>query len=314
MAIHARKSYLAIAAETTWGTTPGSPAYYHVPVTSYAVKMKRDRRKSRPFVGLLQAKHGKSFRGMPAGQVQTGMYGFKPGGSATSIMQMLVDWAMSEPETVDKMSKLAEWAEGPNVANVRHNGLRVNGWTIEGSADSGTVTISLDLMGKTEAALATAQAIPADRELCVEMEFSDCTFQLGGTPVSLRSFQWQGQNALAATYLNGTSPSFLSAGDLTETLNFTVMKPDDTWTAYNRAFTEVEMTGQIVLKGLHNGTGTMGTNYTILTIDFNRLSFIEPADSSSSSSSNALIEEGLSFDVFKPDSSSAAKTLTYSEL
>ncbi|MDB5388361.1 MAG: hypothetical protein JWM11_4007 [Planctomycetaceae bacterium] len=310
MTIHARKSYLALAAESAWGTTPGSPAYYHIPVTSYAVKMKRDRRKSRPFVGLLQAKHGKSFRGMPAGQLQTGMYGFKPGGAAASIMQELVDWAMSEPETVDKMSKLAEWAEGPNVSNARHNGLRVNSWTIEGSADSGTVTISLDLMGKTESALATAQAIPNDRELCIEMEFSDCTFALGGVPQQLRSFQWQGQNALAATYLNATSPSALSAGDLTETLTFTILKADDTYTAYNRAFSEVELTGQIVLKGLHNGTGTDGTAYTVLTIDFNRLSFVEPADSSG----NTLIEEGLSFDVLKPDSSSAAKTLTYSEV
>lgn len=113
MTIHSRKSYLALAAESTWGTTPGSPSYYHVPVTTYGVRMKRDRRKSRPFTGLLQAKHGKSFRGMPAGQLVTGLYGFKPGGAATSIMQLLVDWAMSEPETIDKLSKLAEWAEGP---------------------------------------------------------------------------------------------------------------------------------------------------------------------------------------------------------
>lgn len=310
MTIHARKSYLALAAETTWGTTPGTPSYIHVPVTTYSVKMKRDRRKSRPFIGLLQAKHGKSFRGMPAGQLVTGCYGYKPGGFATSIMQALIDWACSEPETVDKISKLAEWAEGPDVSNVRHNGLRVNSWTIEGSADSGTVTISLDLMGKSESALATAQTIPTDRELCVEMEFSDCTFALGGVAQDLRSFSWQGQNALAATYLNATSPSHLAAGDLNETLNFTIMKADDTYAAYNRAFTEVEMTGQIVLKGLHNGTGTGGTDYTVLTIDFNRLSFIEPANNSN----NALIEEGLTFDVLKPDSSSAAKTLTYSEV
>jgi len=309
MPIHSRKSYLTLAAETTWGTTPGTPVYYHVPVTSYSVRMKRDRRKSRPFIGLLQAKHAKSFRGMPAGQLQTGMYGFIPTGGSQAIMRQLVDWAMSEPETVDKISKLAEWAEGPDVSNIRHNGLRVNSWTIEGSADSGTVTISLELMGKTESALVTAQTIPNDRELCVEMEFSDCTFALGGVAQSLRSFTWQGQNSLAATYLNATSPSHLSAGDLTETLNFTIMKAADTYTAYNRAFADVEMTGQIVLKGLHNGTGGSGT-YTVLTIDFARLSFIEPADSSG----NALIEEGLSFDVLKPDSATAAKTLTYSEV
>ena len=309
--IHGIKSYLVLAAETTWGTTPGTPVYYHVPVISYGVKMSRDRRNSTPFVGLLQRKHGKSFRGMPAGQLQTNLYGYKPNSNSLSIMQYLVDWAVSEPETVEKLSKLADWAEGPDVSNVRHSGLRVNGWTIEGSADSGTVTISLDLMGKSEAALVTAQTLPNDRELCVEMEFSDCTFALGGVAQSLRSFRWQGQNNMQATYLNGTAPSYLAAGQLVESLNFQILKTADTYTAYQRAFTEQEMTGQIVLKGKHNGTGTGGTDYTVLTVDFNRLSFVAPEDTRAM---NALIEEGLSFDVLKPDSASAAKTLTYSEV
>jgi hypothetical protein len=310
MAIHGVKSYLVLGAETTWGTTPGSPVYYQVPVDSYGVKMNRDRRNATPFVGLMQRKHGKSFRGMPAGQLVTNLYGYLPNSNTQSIMEYLVTWAMSEPETVDKLSKFADWAEGPNVSNVRHSGLRVNGWTIEGSADSGTVKITLDLMGKTEAALVTAQTLPNDRELCIEMEFTDCTFSLGGVAQLLRSFRWQGQNNLAATYLNATSPSFLSAGQLVETLNFQIMKADDTYTAYNRAFAEQEMTGQIVLKAPHNGTGTGGTNYTLLTVDFNRLAFVAPEDARAM---NSLIEEGLTFDVLKPDSASAAKTLTYSE-
>lgn len=309
--IHGIKSYLVLGAETTWGTTPGTPTFYHLPVNSYGVKMNRDRRNSTPFVGLMQRKHGKSFRGMPSGQLQTNLYGYKPGGVSQSLMEYLITWAMSQPETIEKLSKFADWAEGPDVSNVRHNGLRVNGWTIEGSADSGTVTISLDLMGKTEATLATAQTLPDDRELCVEMEFSDCTFALGGVAQSLRSFRWQGQNNLTATYVNGTSPSYLSAGQLVESLNFQILKEADTYTAYQRAFSEQEMTGQIVLKGAHNGTGTGGTNYTILTVDFNRLAFVSPEDTRAM---NALIEEGLTFDVLKPDSSSAAKTLTYSEL
>jgi hypothetical protein len=258
----------------------------------------------------MQRKHGKSFRGMPSGQLQAHLHGYKPSGVAQSLMEYLITWAMSQPETVDKLSKFADWAEGPDVSNVRHNGLRVNGCTIEGSADSGTVTISLDLMGKSEAALVTAQSLPNDRELCVEMEFSDCTFALGGVAQSLRSFKWQVQNNLTATYLNGTSPSYLAAGQLVETLNLQILKADDTYTAYNRAFAEQEMTGQIVLKGSHNGTGTGGTNYTVLTVDFNRLAFVAPEDTRAM---NALMEEGLTFEVLKPDSSSAAKTMTYSE-
>ena len=307
--IHGVKSYLVLFAESTWGTTPGTPVYYQIPVDSYTVKMNRDRRNATPFVGLMQRKHGKSFRGMPAGQLVANLHGFKPNSNTLTIMQYLIDWAMSEPETVEKISKGADWAEGPDVANVRHNGLRVNGWTIEGSADSGTVTITLDLMGKTESALVTAQTLPADRELCVQMEFSDCTFALGGVAQSLRSFRWQGQNNLQATYLNATSPSHLSAGQLVETLSFTLMKTGDTYSAYNRAFSEVEMTGQIVLKASHNGTGSTG-NFTLLTVDFNRLSFISPDDTRNLTS---LMEQTLSFDVLKPDSSSAAKTLTYSE-
>lgn len=309
--IHGVKSYLVLGAESSWGATPGSPVYYQVPVTNYGVKMTRDRRNSTPFVGLMQRKHGKSFRGLPTGQLQAYLYGFKPNSNAQSLMQYLIDWACSEPETVEKLSKFADWAEGPNVSNVRHNGLRVNGWTIEGSADAGTVTISLDLMGKSEAALVTAQSLPADRELCVELEFSDCTFALGGVAQSLRSFRWQGQNNMVATYLNGTSPSYIAAGQLVETLNFQILKAADTYTAYNRAFTEQEMTGQIVLKGAHNGTGSGGTDYTVLTIDFNRLAFVVPEDTRAM---NALVEEGLTFDVLKPDSSNAAKTLTYSEV
>ena len=309
-AIHGIKSYCVAAAETTWGSTPGTPVYYHIPVTTYSVKMNRDRRNATPFVGLMQRKHGKSFRGMPAGQLVTNMYGYKPNSNTQSIMEYLLTWALSEPETVDKLSKLIDWAEGPNVSNVRHSGMRVNGWTIEGSADSGTVTLTLDLMGKSEAALVTAQTLPADRELIVEMEFSDCTFSLGGETQSLRSFRWQGQNNLQATYLNATSPSYLSAGQLVETLSFQLMKEGDTYTAYQRAFTEQEMVGQIVLKAPHNGTGTGGTNYTTLTVAFNRLSFISPEDNRNMTS---LIEQTLSFDVLKPDSSSAAKTLTYGE-
>jgi hypothetical protein len=308
MSIHGVKTYYTFGAETTWGTRPATPVYYQIPLESYGVKMARERRNATPMIGLQQRKHGKSFRGMPSGQLVTNLYGYKPDSNAQSIMQYLLTWALSEPETVNKLSKFIDCAEGPDVTNYTHLGLRVNGWTIEGSADSGTVKVTLDLMGKTEASLVTAQTLPNDRELCVEMEFTDCTFAIAGGAVLLRSFRWQGQNGLAPVYLNATSPSHLSAGQLVETLNFVYIKAADTYSAYNRAFTEQEMTGQIVLKGLHNGTGSTGT-FTVLTVDFNRMSFVQPEDSSGP----ALIEQGLTWDILKPDSATAAKTLTYSE-
>lgn len=308
--IHGVKSHLVLATETTWGTTPGSPSYFHLPVTAYGVKMNRDRRNSSTFVGLRQQKHGRSFRGMPAGSLSAMWYGYKPGGAATSLAEHLTTWAFGNPESIDQQSELIEWAEGPNVSNVRHNGMRVNSGSIEGSADAGGITFSLELMGKSEEAVATAQTLPTDRELCVEADFADCTFELGGSSIDLRSFKYGISNNLAPTYLNGTSPSILAAGKRTETLTLVAMKTDDTWTALARAFAENHTTAQIVIKGLHNGTGTALTTYTVCTIDFNLLAFINPDDTRDISK---LIEQGLNFECLKPDSASNAVTFTWSE-
>lgn len=307
---HGEKSYLVLGAETTWGTTPGTPVYYHVPVNAYGVVMKRDRRNAASFTGLRQRKHGKSYRGMPAGAISTNLHGYIPTGGAVSLAQYLIDWAFGQPEVVDLDSKFADWAEGPNVSNVRHNGLRVNTVALEGSADSGLITLNLDLMGKTEAALATAQTLPNDREKLVEFEFTDATFAIGGAAVSLRSFKYNLSNSLTATYLNATSPSHISAGSRVESLMFQLMKDADTYAAINRAFAESEFTGQIVLKGLHNGTGTGGTNYTVLTIDFARLAFVNNDDQRTLA---ALMESALNFDILKPDTSGDAVTFTWSE-
>ena len=308
--IHGEKSYLVTAAETTWATTPGTPVYYHIPVTSYGVMMKRDRRNTQPFTGLRQRKHGRSFRGMPSGSLACMWYGYIPDSNTKSLAEIVTTWAFSAPESIDLPSQLCDWAEGPDVSNVRHSGLRVNSATLEGSADSGTITFSLELMGKTEAALVTAQTLPNDRELIVEADYSDCTFALGGVAILLRSFKYTVANNLAATYLNGTAPSYLAAGARVESLSFVAMKEDDVRAAINRAFVESQTTGQIVIKGLHNGTGTGGTNYTVCTIDFNLLAFVNPDDSRDI---GKLIEQGLNFDVLKPDSASNAVTITWSE-
>lgn len=307
MVMHGELSYLTLASEVTWGTSPGTPAFYHLPVTSYGVEMKRDRRNSQPFIGLRQRKHGRSFRGMPSGPLSCMLYGWTPGGGSMSLAELLITWGFGNPESVDLPSMLADWAEGPDVSNVRHNGLRVNSATLEGSADSGTINLNLDLMGKTESALATAQSLPVDREKIVEMDFADCTFSLGGTPILLRSFNWQVSNNLAATYLNSTAPSYLAAGQRVESLTFQAMKTADTYAAFQRAFTEQEFAGEIVVKGLHNGTGG-GGSYTVGTISFPRLAFAQKQDQRSISQ---LIEHGLTFDVLKPDTSSNGSSVAW---
>jgi hypothetical protein len=307
---HGIKSYLCMADETTWGTIAASPAWYHVPVTSNGIVMNRDRRLSKPFTGLRQAKHARSFKGMPAGSIAAMAYGWHPGASALSIMQMMVDWATAQPEVVYQLAKTVQWAEGPNVSNLGWLGMRVNGMTIEGSADPGTVTITLDLMGKSEVPVTTAQTLPADRDRCVEVDFSDCTFAIGGSAVNVKSFRYTMSNALAAGYLNSTSPSELAAGDLTESLTLNLYKSSDVYNARNRAFTDVEETVQFVIQGLHNGTGTVATTFTVGTFLFNRCSFIKPEDNRG----RTLQDTTLSWDILKPDSSTASKTITWSEV
>jgi len=224
-------------------------------------------------------------------------------------MQMLIDWACSQPEVINQDSKTIHWAEGPDVSNLGWLGMRCNGMTIEGSADSGTVTMTLDVIGKSEVAVATAQAIPNDREKIVEVDFQDCTFSIGGVAQEVRSFRYQIQNGLEVGYVNAAAPNQIAAGELVETVSCNLYKTSDTYNARNRAFTENEETVQITLKGLHNGTGATGT-YSVATLLFNRCAFIKPEDSGDKGLQNQM----LSWDILKPDSSTASKTISYSEV
>ena len=301
------KSYLVLETESTWGTTPGS-TWVHMPVHEYSVKFRPERRNSVPFLGLRQRKHGKNFRGMPSGTLRTSLFGQVDSGASVSLAQYLLDWALANPETQTRPSKSAQWAEGPGVADKAHTGLRVNQLTLSGSEDSGFVEVALDLMGKSDAVEGSIETLPTDREKIQEMEFFDCTFALAGSSVNLASFQYVVNHNLKPYYLNSYTPTLIEPGGLVETLQFTLIKNAATYDAYRRATTATEVTGQIVCKGLHNGTGS-GSN-TIVTIDFDRLSYVNHDDQVDF---NSLTKIPLQFDVLKPDSSSNGITITYSD-
>lgn len=305
--IHGEKSYLFIAPEATWGTAPGSPGYIFLPVTSYGVALQKERRNAQPFVGLRQRKHGRSYRGMPSGQLVAPLFGWFPGsGTSTSasdesLAEHLMQWAFAHHESVDLPSKLAEWAEGPDVANKRHLGLRVNGATLEGSAGAGNVSLTLDLMGKSEVNFTTAQTIPNDMERIVEFDYSDCSFTIGGASIALESFRLQVAHNLTPTYLNSTAPSHLAAGQRVLSVQFVPVKNSKTYDDYHRLFTETELELTITMKGLHNGTGGAGTNYTQCVITLPRCAFVNTEDNRNIAD---LMRQPLNFDVLKPDSSS----------
>ena len=318
------KSYLTLADESTWGVLPDTPNYYYVPVTAYGVRLTTEKRRSKTFCGVRQGRHGQVFRGMPAGPLTAPFYGWIPTGAGAGypIARKLIDWGFGTPEVICPASKLAEWAEGPDVSNKRHLGLRVNQATLSGSADSGEITIALDLLGKSEVQFASAQTLPDDQESLVEADFADVIFELdlnndgNYAEVQIAQFQWQFSRGAKARYLSATSsadgrsPAQLNAsGDLTETFSFTFDKTDDTWDDIARQLQSTEFAARLTIYASHNGTGAGGT-HTKLVVAFPRLSWNDSPDAGGM----AELSTTVTADVLKPNSSTAARTTTWSEV
>lgn len=309
------KKYLALVDETEWSVFPGSPTY-HMPVTEYGVLLTPDNRQAKRYVGLLQPKHNRNWRGMPRGSLNCGLHGYKPAGAGSkSLAQLMLEWAFANHESQTPPSKSAEWYEGPNVANKRHTGLRANQATLAGSQDSGVLDLSLDLLGHAEAGnttVSSAQTLPTDRELLVDFEFPDIEFELDGTALPLASFQWQVQTALKAEYLNSRSPHVLKKTQHIETLTITPLKEDDTWDAFRRELVSmVETDASLTIKGFHNGTGTADTDYAQCVIDWPRLSLVTVAEEGGM---DDLAKQPLTFVCLKPDTSSNCSSMTWSDV
>lgn len=307
------KNYLALSSEATWGTKDGSPVYVHTPVETYTPKMRWEKKLARPMVGLTQPKHGQKTRGMVSGQITCPLYGWVPGSPSitTSIAEYLIAWCMSM-NSLDRPSKTCEFARGPNIANKRHLGMRVFGWTLAGSGDS--VSLTLDVAGKDEvgnSTFTTAQTLPNDREGLLEMIFPGSTISLGGTNTEFKSFNLAVKYKQALEYNASTRPSILrSAGVESAVLSCAIEEVDDTYQGYNRDSAELETAIVLAIKGLHNGTGTGGTNYTVGTFTMARAQLIDPGEDDS----REIPYNNLSFNLLKPDSSSDLISVAWTEV
>lgn len=302
--IRGEKNYVSIAVEDVWGVANGSPVYFHVPVDSYGTDMARTDRFGSPALGVNDEFHHRAFNGMPSGQMVLPFYGWEPPSTTKSIAQWIQDWALDNAD--QPASFMAELAIGPDIANVLHNGLRVNQYTLAGDAASGRVMQTLDVMGKSETAVVTAQTLPTDRNKIVEADYSDCTFSIDTVAIKLASFNLSQQNSLSAEYLNGTTPDYLTAGTRVRTCQFVPVQLNDVWGAKNRAFAESEHALQIVVKGRHNGTAASGT-YWQCTIDIARAAFLRPDENRA----KELKKQPLNFRILKPQSSTAAIVCTW---
>ena len=301
------KNYLTLASEDQWGRNPaaasgtfsGTQELIHLPVDEYSVRFRPENRQSDPFTGIYQRKHNKNFRGFPQGTLRCPLYGFHDPNVGVSLAQYLMDWAFENHEATDLPSKTAQWAEGPGTADKEHNGLRVNSATISGSESSGFLEFSADLMGKTEVSPSETQSLPDDRNKLVDFEFFDVVCSLGGTAVNIDSFSLQVQHSLSTRYLNSYTPTLLFKTQRVVTLEITLVKDADTYDGYRRATSSTEFAGQLILKGLHNGTGPAGT-YSQVTIDFDRLGFVDADDNQAR---EELTMQPVRMIALKPDTS-----------
>lgn len=308
--ISSEKSYAVLIAESTWATVPGSPTRIHAPVTSCNVRYKPKRRNSQQRVGLFQRKYGRNVSGHPSGNIVTPLYGWIPTGlTGVSLAQWLMEWGFLDQEEKFPRSKILEWAEGPDVANSQHLGLRVNSATLAGSADNG-ISLTLDLVGHSSVNLASANALPANRNKLVEFLFEDITFTLDGDVTPIGSFQWQVQRGLQPQYWDSATPQSLPKSQWVETFSVTPPKQGHDWEDLVRTPGMPEVAASLVLKGLHNGTGTALTDWTILTVTYPRLSLIDADEQES----NGIYNEPLSFDVLKPDTSDLSSTMVWTEV
>ncbi len=313
------KSYLMLASEDLWGSNPAAAAgsgsnasgsaqdYMHIPCNEYSVRFRPQNRQATPFIGLKQRKHSTNYRGMPTGQLVVPFYGWAADNMTTSIAEYLMQWGFAQHETDAPTSKTAVWAEGPNVSNKVHNGLRVASGTLAGSDDSGEVSITLELQGKTEDTLATMPALPIDHEKLLEAKFADVTLTLGGVAVNIKNFQWQVTSGLIAEYLNSFNPSLLLKTSHIETFSCTLIKNSATYDVYRRLTTDTEIAATLVVKGLHNGT--LSNNYAQVSISLPRMHFLDADDQFSL---DALVQQPLNFVVLKPDSASNCSAMTWS--
>lgn len=308
--------YLFLAPEDTWGTAPGSPDYFHLPVFSYTVKNRIRSRQANPFIGNLQNKHNRMLMSNPVGTLHTALYGWFPSGIDTSLAETMLNWGFGDYNTVCGASYLAEWGGAGDADTRQHLGLRVDTAVLKASENEPYVDLTLGLEGYNEATYTTSQTLPNDMNKLVEFEWPDVKFYIGASSGSLsllpvRAFALQRQRGLQSHFMNSAHPSYLAATKDQTSLVVVPLKTGKTYDGYLRSLGSTELYGRLVLKGLHNdsNTGITGsTDYTQVQIDLPRISLMNKDDSDDQPEGHTF--ETLNWICLKPDSSSNAVSIT----
>jgi len=299
-------------AETTWGDKPSSPAYIHLPHASYNARFRSETRKSALFTGLMAKKHNQKFRGMVTGQLTLPLFGYVRQGQ--SLARHILDWGLNptDPDNQDYPSKGFQVAESVISSSKEQNGVRVNQLTITGSDSAPEISMSLDIVGKTEVNLTTLQTVPDDMEKLLNFDFKDTTLVIDSVTTKMASFSFVKANGMRGYYLNSSSLTCLPKTSDLVTLSLVVVKDANTYEAEDRGLSPTtEHSITLTFKGLHNGTGTGGTNWTVITMAMPRCSMEPMADDTIEM--EGLIFQTLNFICLKPDDTQKQYNLTYTE-
>lgn len=298
------QKHLHLAKETTWGQLPGSPVYLYVPYAEYNVGVRLETTQADLFTGLRQRRHHRVNKATLTGSFSCPLYSYHAAGK--SIAQHLLEWLTSAPTTLDLDSYAAEVFQA-DTDNKRHLGLRPTSGTIAGSADAGAIDLTLQLEGKQEEGGISPPALDPEAPAPVEFLFRDLVFTIDSVELPLQSFVLRFDNALRVYHNNSYWPSLIAAGVRDVSIEFTLLKSDDTFDVMKR-IPPADLSAQLVLKGAHNGTGPDATNYTTITFTFARLGFRDVAEEGSLQD---LQRQRPQFVVLKPDTSANELTISY---
>ena len=299
-----------------WGTKPVSPSTFLLPLDTCDVNLRKDRRNNKPYFGQFATKHGRSYRGMPQGNMAGALHGYKPANLSISIAEWLFNQALNDPTATEINSFGIEDVQGPDLTNKQINGLRFNTFTLQGSESSGRVEWSGDVMGKSESQVdTTSYSVPDDMEKLLDFEFQDVTFELdlaGGTSWTewkIDSFNLTCNNGLKPKYLNSRTPTMLKRTMRDRNFQVVIPKHVDTWDDYARVLTsDAEPSARLTLLGLHNGT--LSNAYTKVIIVFPRLQLVSGPQDRWAVEDYAM--QTLDFQCLKPDTSTNELTHTWS--
>lgn len=296
------KSFAVLQTESSWGTV-GSDVDRYVPLTSFGLKADTETREAKPACGVLQNKQVGKVRRTIRGPISCPLIGYFAPSASESFAQYLMEWAFGSPESVNRPSKSLNWFD--DVTGSRWSGLRVDEATLAGDANG--ISLTLNLIGKTEQEASLTPTLPADRGAMLEFLFSDLSLTFDGSPLLIDSFNWTVRHGLSLKYNSGYTPSSLRSTTGQQSLTIKPLKTGNAFAVAQRLTTTSIKTASLTLKGLHGGTAS--NDYTQCVVAFNRLALMDANDAIAPDSYNW---QPLTFSCLKPNSSTVAVQQTWS--